>query len=253
MLIVCAMTKKIENYAVYYGYENQEMLSNYDLIIVEPKAQNQQSLAVLKSKGAAIIAYISFVEIIPDQLESFGFNDSILLRENDLPVKDLRFGNYLANLSAEAWQNYLINEVSNLIGVKGYDGIFIDTIANIEVQKILNHYGHQFHQVYASLLEKIKETFPKSILIQNNGLNSVFDYSGSLIEGICWENPPIGLFTSLLWVKLIEKKIKLRNKQTHGKKMMVLLLEEEHLYNSQIKRYAKKKGWLYYKANKNYL
>lgn len=250
---MCTMNKKIENFVVYYGYGNSEVLSKYDLIIVEPKAQSDESLAILKSNGAVLIAYMSFIEIIPDQKERLNLDDSILLWENHAPMQDSNFGNYLADLSSQVWQNYLLKEVSDLIEISGYDGIFIDTITNIEEQKILNRYGYAFHEVYLSLLQKIKEKYPKSILIQNNGLNSIFDYSGTLLDGICWENPPIGNFQSFLWVKLIEKKIKLRNKQSNGQKIMVLLLEEEHLSNSRIKRHAKKNGWLYYKAHKNYL
>ena len=245
------MKKKITQYAIYYGYGLQEELSINELIIVEPKAQNDESLKVLKQHGALVLAYISFMEVAKVSLSECQLEgQDLILTVESTPIVN-SFGNYLVDFRNEKWQKDLFDSVSTLCGNKKYDGLFIDTIGNLESSYLISVYSHELHTAYKEWLNEIRKKYPETLIIQNNGLDSVLDYSKEMIDGVCWENPPIGHLESILWVVMIRKRlIAIREKKPA---FLIMLLEEKDRYQLKTKMYAKKNGWLYYMANHDYL
>ncbi len=245
------MKNKIGQYAVYYGYGRQEELSFNDLIIVEPKAQDKASLSVLKQHGAQVLAYVSVMEITKAQMGEFLLEDRDLIITDEKSPETNDYGNYKVDLRTEKWHRYLMDLIIRLCANEKYDGVFLDTIGNLESEQVLLAYHYELHKAYRLLLKEIRANFPDIIIIQNNGLDTVFHHARDLINGICWENPPIGAVQSILWVKMITRRLIQQIKS--NPEFLVMLLEDQNRYPLRTKKYAQKNNWLYYRANHDYL
>src|SRR5690348_9766962 len=54
---------KARNYIVYYGQAQEDALSAYDIAIVEPAGQTEQTLGVMQRTKTLIFAYVSITEM----------------------------------------------------------------------------------------------------------------------------------------------------------------------------------------------
>lgn len=244
----------IKNYALYYGYNKEEELSNFDLVIIESAAHTLEDLKKIRSGRSKIVAYMSFIEIIPGAMMlSKLSNDDFLKNELNERLMNREFGNYMVDIRSVAWREYILGKVKELLEEMCYDGIFIDTVADIEHNDLLWRYDFDLHKSYEALLKEIREAHPEIILIQNNGVNSLLDYSWKYIDFLCWENPPVGITECKSWFDLTVQKLKRFKKIAFRKDFQILLLEENCGDNKKTEIFAKKKKWLYYKANKDYI
>lgn len=242
---------KLKNFAVYYGFGKQEDLSKYDLLIVEPEGHNPDDLMVLREKGALILSYLSIVEVIPQSEMAKGLHQEDFLTQGEERICNREIGNYFGDLRSERWQELLLNHIDELICQRGYEGLFLDTIGNLERADILEHFGYELHEAYVRLLIEVRKRYPEILMIQNNGLNTVLTYSEGYIDGLCWENPPVGGFNARGWMKAVTKRIQLISRKKPN--FMVLLLEENHRRKWGTSLYAKSHSWLHYVAERDYL
>lgn len=189
--------KNINSFAVYYGRNNVEKLSNSDLVIVEPLGQSESNIKHLKKKGSIVIGYISLLEI-PKYLPEYKY-----LREEDFlkidgeRVVNEEFDNYLVDLRSKRWKAMVIQKIGNLILNKDYDGVFFDTIGDIEFDIIPDGIKDSLISAFVDLLLEIRELFRDCIIIQNNGIVELIKYTGALIDGVVWENPNLDAFDSV--------------------------------------------------------
>jgi len=240
----------IKNFAVYYGYDNEQALMDYDLLILEPKAHSQSGLNKLKDAGKLVIAYVSIIEISKDD-ESFSLlSESDLLRHNGDLVINQEYQTYYLDITKENVRSIIVQKaISHL--KSGYDGIFLDTIGNIEYLDLNNQ---ELYESAAIILNEVKLAFPSCIIIQNNGFLELYDYTAKYLNAICFENPPISTIGSLIWTYSAIIRLNAIAKEYNVK---VLLLEEDIYNKSSIKTFfmrkiARKNGWLYYKSAKYY-
>ncbi len=244
----------IRNFVLYYGYKKHEELAEYDLIIIEAGAHSIEDLKKIRSKKSKTVAYMSFVEIIPGAMMLSKLEDDDFLKdEKNERLMNYDFGNYIVDIRASIWREYILDKISELIEVLGYDGIFIDTITNIERNDLLWRYNFDLHKSYEALLRDIREKYPEIILIQNNGFNSLIDYSWKYIDYLCWENPPVTVVECKSWFDITVSKLINLKRIAARKDFQIILLEDQNCEPNKTEAYAKKMKWLYYKANKDYL
>lgn len=243
----------IEKYVVFYGYDSEQALMDYELLILEPKAHSQKSLCILKDVGKVLIAYISVIEISKDD-ECFSElgNDCLISINGDLAVNP-EYQTYYMDITQEKVKNILLRRASAYLK-SGYDGIFIDTIGNLDYFNSPYIDKDELYNSAAVFLSEVKMLFPSCVIIQNNGFLGLSDYTAKYIDAICFENPPLSTIGNLLWTYSAIKRLNMVAKEHNLK---VLLLEEDIYNKSSIKnffvrRIAKKNGWLYYKGAKYY-
>jgi polysaccharide biosynthesis protein PelA len=243
----------INNFTVYYGHGKIDTLKNFDLVILEPSAQDRDSIMRLKAAGIIVLAYVSVMEI-----SKTNKNYSVLREEDFLKVQGERvlnkeFDTELIDLRSKRWRAVLGHHIGNLFLNLGYDGVFLDTLGDIEFGNIVGELKHQLIDAALKFLQEIRERFKECIIIQNNGVNDLYAITGNLIDGICWENPP---FNNKKFNKYLESVTSLLSYLQREKNIKVLLLIEEHKrreLEEYAERISREQDFLLYFAPKNYL
>lgn len=215
---------KAKNYALFYGADRSSELSNFDVAIVEPLGQNNESLEILHKAGTLVLAYLSVMEVHQNSNDFHLVDENDFLRIDGTPLKNKTYGTYILNPAAKTWSRLLYHNAGKLLLHNGYDGLFLDTIDAAELsglppgtRKMLVHSIVE----YIRQLRKLDDDF---IIVQNNGVERVCLHTSSLIDGICWENPPFAGKESELWVRRVLKRLEtLKNENP----LHILLLLEE--------------------------
>lgn len=245
--------KSVRNYGLYYGIGREKELSSYDLAILEPQGQSEKTIQVMHNSGTLVIAYVSVMEIFESYPLFKLLKDEDFITLNGLKVMNKEYETYLLDLTSKRWNAILIQQIGNLILNEGYDGIFLDTIGDIEADIFPKELKEKLLNAAVALLSNIRKLFNDIIIIQNNGLNELINHTAHIIDGLCWENPMFGDVDSSEWTKATLNKLKTISKIEEIKILMVY--EENQLNDLDIKvfPYAKKiaqaNNFLIYKTN----
>ena len=244
-----------KNYALYYGYGQVGMLSHFDLIIVEPKGHTRLEFKELREKKKVIFTYLSLLEVHPTEPIFQELSEDDFLYVNGQPLRNEAFGTYLVNLKSQKWMSYLLETVQHhLLGLEA-DGLFLDTIGDIECPTI--PYSVKRKQLYAAInfLHVLKMLYPSHLIIQNNGLETVCLETAPYIDGICWENPPLSLHGSKEWADLIVQRLTFLKNEFQLKVFLLLeeTVEKERKSYTSAQVVAEENGFLLYNAPKDYL
>lgn len=248
---------KAQNYAIYYGKDKSGELADYDLVIVEPSGQTQESLARLHANHCLVIAYLSVIEVHTghplvdwrDQMEP--------IRSRGVPVINQAFGNPLLDIRAGHWRELLLHQTGRFLLHDGYDGIFLDTIGHAENPVLLKENGETLYQGAVQFVRQLKETFPEHLIIQNNGLERLCLGTAPWIDSICWENPPFDRESNMLWAEEILKRLD-EMKNEYGLRILMVVDDDTGLrgnYKSITigRRISKQHDYLFYYAKGSYV
>ena len=222
--------RKIKNFSLFYGNGNNENLSKYDLTIVEPLGQDNISIKEMQDKETLVVAYVSVVEISESFPHYKFLKDEDFLKIDNKRVMNKEFDTYLINLNSKRWISILMHHIGNLILNNNYDGIFLDTIGDVEFSVFDEELQKSLIYGAVELITKIRELYDDIIIIQNNGLNKLIESTVKLIDGVCWENPRLWDIKNSDWIKHITDKLStLRDKEA----IMVLLLYQKKIFTDK--------------------
>jgi polysaccharide biosynthesis protein PelA len=246
--------RKSSNFIVYYGKDNVQELCKYNVAIVEPLGQNAANVKVMKDSGVLVIAYISVIEI-----QAYSEFYKLLKEEDFLDVNGVKlrndvFNSALVDLRSPRWNSILIHHIGSLLYNYGYDGIFLDTIGDIEFPSIPAEYQNLLLNAAVNFIRNIRESFEDIVIIQNNGLQKLCTLTGTLIDGVCFENPPVDIKGSKQWVKSITREL-VYFKDSLNAKILILTdaLGKDNDYKEKIEELAKENNFLLYQAPYRYL
>jgi endo-alpha-1,4-polygalactosaminidase (GH114 family) len=213
--------QEINNFVIYYGHDKEEKLCKYDAAIIEPKGHSPEGIGVLKSRNCLAIAYLSVIEISPtDYRFRYLRDEDFILCDGQKEVNTV-FGNYMADIRSKRWQDILMHECGRLIEDLGYDGIFLDTIGNVENPRIRKEHQNSLINESILFLHRLRNKYPDHIIIQNNAIEKLISYTSGIIDGICWENPPVGIKRSRLWMDEIISRLSKVKKEDRVKVLVV--------------------------------
>ncbi|MFC0215189.1 endo alpha-1,4 polygalactosaminidase [Paenibacillus chartarius] len=195
-----ARMKEASTFALYYGVGRVEELSRFDLAIVEPAGQSENEIRELKRSGTLPAAYVSVMEIADyDPMFRLLNDEDFLSDSGGQRVCNEQFGTYMLDLTSPRWQGLLFHRIGSLLVKSGYEGIFLDTIGNVELHRLPAE--RQLEQLHAAahMVRQLRERFPEAVLIQNNGLHQLGEMTCRWLDGICWENPNFVAADSMEW------------------------------------------------------
>jgi hypothetical protein len=195
--------EQLNNYALYYGTGKEAELANFDLAIVEPLGQTRSSIQFMHEKETLVIAYISVIEIHPTNLLFGLLKDEDFLSMNGQRLMNKEYGTYLLDLHSTRWIGLMNHHIGKLLMNELYDGIFLDTIGNVGMHQIPQSIQFSQEEAAISWVKQIRNIFPETIIIQNNGLESLCLNVATWIDAICWENPPLEDHSSKEWNEVI--------------------------------------------------
>jgi polysaccharide biosynthesis protein PelA len=235
-------------YAVYYGKNRFNDLKNFDFVIVEPSYYTAGQIRLLVESGVRSFAYLSFFETLVDSDESKLFSNS-RLKVGGKEIVNTHYQNPYMDLSCTSWQNYLYHQIETYIRHKGFQGIFMDTLGNMEDPRLNDNLMYQQIRSFCDILDKIKSKYPGILLMQNNGLEILLDYTKNYIDAVCWENPQPGDAYKGINKHIIEKLRQIRKNQS----LEVLLLSDGESDEAWIRQLAFKQHYSLCITGKDYL
>jgi len=214
---------KIKSFCVYYGRGRSEELSQFDLVVVEPLGHDVEDIKQIQKSGTLVIAYLSVMEILSgsEQFKILVEND--FLNINGKRIKNKEYGTFIIDIRSKSWNLILEHTINHFIYHIGYDGIFLDTIGDVEWSEIPNEYRDSVLLAAVNFVQRTRIQFPESIIIQNNGLVELCQLTSPYLDGLCWENPSSSSREDLKWSKIVAKKLKFLKKK---EKLTIFLLIE---------------------------
>lgn len=180
----------IKNFALYYGFEELEALAGFDLVILEPAAYSEADIRRIREGGAMTCGYLSVLETD----NSFDFchveSGDYLVVKGERRM-NLAYSNWIMDPRSQHWAQIVLEMAERRVLAKGYDGVFLDTIADVEDPTLPKALVAQLVPATAFLIRRIRERFPRALLIQNSGINLLHRFTAPYLDGICWENFPL--------------------------------------------------------------
>ncbi|MDQ0190113.1 endo alpha-1,4 polygalactosaminidase [Alicyclobacillus cycloheptanicus] len=219
--------QRIKSFMVYYGRPEAVRLEHADAFIVEPSAQTPASVEALKDTGSIVIGYTSVMEAGPHQLFYHQLEESDFLHDaSGERITKPEYGNYVLDMTSSHWRGMLLYEIGRLLTEHRYDGVFLDTIGNVELQRLPDQ-PRQI-QAAAEFVSQLRKWFPSAVLIQNNGLELLAAKTVPYLDGLVWENPPLTRRQSAEWVQLVARRLQ-QFTQEHPLKVLILFDGVEHM------------------------
>lgn len=243
--------QKAHSYIVYYGTGNVHKLAHYDIAIIEPSAYSAQEVKVLKAANTLVLGYVSIMEL-GDFHKMYGqLKDEDFLRIKGEKFYKPEFQTYVLDLKSKHWQGLLSHHVGRLLLHEGYDGIFMDTIGDVEAPNFPPVESDLQIVQAVHMLRRYRSLFPDHVFVQNNGLERLCLQTAKYLDGICWENPPFTLKQSAAWCQSVLDQI-IELKMKFGVRAL-FLNEADEIINKPAARVmaqslADKHGFLYYEA-----
>lgn len=146
---------------VCYGKLKAETIKGYGYVILESKHYTAREIKTIKSQNDKVFAYMSLGEVNANA-PHYQSLKNYTLGKNEI------WNSYYLNLKTEKTETVIMEIIERTLA-KGYDGMFLDNIDNYTI------FGPQKDQrkELVTLLRNIKEKHPKSLFIQNAGLELI--------------------------------------------------------------------------------
>jgi uncharacterized protein (TIGR01370 family) len=171
-----------ESTAIFYG-DNlpTDTLSDYKRVIVEADNVNPAELSALREKDSEVFAYVSMGEVGQTRKWYDKVNPDWMLGDNNV------WNSKVMDLTAEGWQNFLMDTVISPLQDAGYDGLFLDTMDSFNL--FATDKTQQDAQINAlsSLMTKIQARYPEMHFISNRGFD-VLSSMGDKLDAVVAES-----------------------------------------------------------------
>ncbi|HEU4962866.1 MAG TPA: hypothetical protein VFV52_03265, partial [Bacilli bacterium] len=87
----------------------------------------------------------------------------------------------------QGYQELLFQEIRTQIVARGMDGVFLDTVADIDEVVADPLSREEMRLAYTTFLKKVRGEFPFLLLIQNRAFETL-DHSAPHLDGVLWED-----------------------------------------------------------------
>lgn len=201
--------RSFQKYAVFYGQGEEQRLSRFDVVVVEPAHRSEQEVRFLQENDTLVLAYVSVMEIHPAHplVQELTPGDYLVSDKPPYePLSQADYGSRLLDLTSVHWRGILMRHIGQLLTKDGYDGILMDTIGDVEMPTLPS----PSLQVDAAIqfVKQLRRWFPDAIIVQNNGLELLCLQTAPDIDALVWENPPLWQPDSRHWVQAVADRLK---------------------------------------------
>lgn len=244
--------KGVHRFSLFYGRGEAKRLGEYPLVVVEPLGQAKEALDELHQGGTLVIGYLSVMEV-PNGHFSGRLSEEDFLHEEGRRLRNHRYENDLVDLRSSRWRDWLYQKM-NFLKNTGYDGFFLDTIANVEFDELIPSGRGEQLEAAVNLMQEIRKRYPDMILIQNNGVNELIDRTKGEVDAVCWENPPYAGWERNPWLRqMIRKLSHIRRREQI--EILVLMETEGGMPTQEMLSFrssCEKQGFLFTAVQKGY-
>lgn len=243
---------KMKNYKIFYDSPNKNILremKNYDVVIIEPVYYTRQQVRAIQRGGTKVYGYIN-------ALEADRWNEALYtqMEEKDFfhrrgsRVYYKQWDSYLMNMDEDHYRQVLLNEVTKQVHNKRCDGVFLDTVGNIDDEhendpEILRTQ----RAAMAAFMQSIKDKHPKLSIIQNWGFDTLSAVTYPFVNGIMWEGFEYSAIAEDEWAQQKIAKLKKLRKKHKIQVLTVSGREEE-----KSRQYAEALGFCHFHSLHGY-
>lgn len=238
----------VKKYSLYYGNPTVQAIAKLkkkDLIIIEPQLYTREQIQDIQSNGTIVIGYLSVMES-PTwnklRMEELRSQDYFL--QNGERMHFPKWDSYLMDLRQDHYRELLLSEIGISIANKGFQGIFLDTVGDIDDYIKDAAAQTQTREAYTTFLQQVKTSYPELSIIQNRGFDTL-DYSAAYIDALLWEDWRAN-WKKDAWTKVRVKR--LQEEQKKGMTIFSITLNKE----SSPGREARKLNFLHMNAPDGY-
>lgn len=170
-------------YLDYSAKPSPENLAAFDLCILDPAAE--VDLEPGHSLGNRYLAYVSTVEA------RAGSVNEIVAKAAGIPFagKNESWGTRLVDVAHPGWLAAMMEKVVHPAVVKGFDGIFLDTVDSVALLgKTIPGHEKPAREAIAALIREVKKKYPDQSIVVNRGFDLLPEVkalvSGVLVESV---------------------------------------------------------------------
>ncbi|MDZ5783354.1 endo alpha-1,4 polygalactosaminidase [Marinococcus luteus] len=224
-------------------------MKNYDVVIIEPVYYSRKQVKAIQQVGTKVYGYINAMEAdrwneaLYTQMEEKDF-----FHRRGSRVYYKQWDSYLMNIDEEHYRQVLLSEVTKQIYAKGCDGVFLDTVGNIDDEhENESEILRTQRAAMAVFMQSIKEKHPHLAIIQNWGFDTLSAVTYPFVNAIMWEGFEYSEIAGDEWAQQkIAKLKKLRKKH----KIQVLTVSERE--EEESRKYAESKGFCHFHSPRGY-
>lgn len=182
----------VKDYKYYLDNGNDtigEDMTKLDLVIVEPIEMQQKYIDNAQKNGTLVYGYINAMEadqwntVLYRQLEE----DDFYRDKQGEKMYFAQWDSYLMDMTSSHYQDILLTEIEKQIVQKGLDGVFLDTVGNINSYLPEDEQKWQ-NEAMLSFIQQIKQRHPTLSVAQNWGFQTLIDYTAPYVDFIMWED-----------------------------------------------------------------
>ena len=191
-----------ESWCLYYGGPVSnlvERLAGYDLAVLDPAALGdaaKPAIDDLHRRGRRVLGYFSAVEVAPWHGHRGRVPDAWLIRGADgapwLPWAGSGVGwseNRAASLAEPGWRALLADLVEREVLGAGCDGVFLDTLEDLDRDELPEAERARQREGLALLLDDLRRRRPDAPVFANRTLGATLDaVAAHGAAGVCWED-----------------------------------------------------------------
>ena len=184
---------RARNYVLYYGSAGDSEireLAKYDVVVIDPQALGgnaKSKIAQLKRKGCFVIGYLSYMEVADWHRYKNRVPQEWILKVDGKPW--VPWGNnQAADLSNPQWRKLLVQLTKSEVIDYGCDGVFMDTLADIDNPKLPGDMRKKQLAGLEMLMKELRVAYPKFVFVGNWTIQSTLPVMAKYADIICWEN-----------------------------------------------------------------
>jgi hypothetical protein len=175
---------------IYYGLGTPEALDRLrreTLVIVELRQWKSADLSSLRAGGTQVFGYLPVMESPAwNEQRIPQLSDGDYWLQDGQPVRFDKWDSYLMDIRSSAYRRLLLEEWRAMNSGWPIDGIFLDTVGDIE-EYIPESRRQEVNQAYRAFLALAASRFPTLRRIQNRGFAQL-ETCSSLLDGFLWED-----------------------------------------------------------------
>ncbi|MBS2970039.1 endo alpha-1,4 polygalactosaminidase [Metabacillus sp. KIGAM252] len=242
----------VKTYKIFYDAPTPAIINKmkaYDLVIIEPLLYTKTQIETIKANGTKVFGYIN-------SMEADNWNTAFLQKlqpadyyqQSSQKYYIQQWDSYLMNMSSPHFRQLLLSEIEAQVYSKNMDGVFFDTVGNID-----DYFSGNPDELakqragLEELLKSVKNTYPSLGIIQNWGMETLKTTSAKYVDAIMWENFNHNVVSKDAWSKNQMSDLKAIQKET-GLKVLTVSFEQ----HSKSEWYSLQQGFLHYKATKDF-
>lgn len=193
-----------ENFIIYYGKINDttiEKLSTYKLVIIEPRNVTKNQVIQLKQQGVKVLGYTSVVEQNENNIEFISLRNAWFYKPNGDKMRVDQWQSWYMDIRKKGYQNFLLEQIQLHVINKHLDGVFLDTVGDIDDLDWNEKHKMEMRKTYRKFLIKLKKNYKNLEIVQNWGFYTAQNFSHELIDGLMWEGFTFDLLEKDAWAK----------------------------------------------------